>query len=263
MNVLITPENCEGLLPIKLPGPKDGKLEQYFYDEVNLALYETIRYHDKFRSWLLDDKFCKEGHMNLMTRIDPLYIFLPIIQKYASKQFRTLDDICETFATSCNESSGDKIQIEQALSPEIKWDSICEIKQVDDEQYLRYSETNTLDWLEKKHARTMNALNGMIDGESSKATLLSYASDLIDVYLPEFISEKFKSRARSNPIPIPSTNRTKIALINRSDDKVETIERSLSNSTNGRERLSLEAPKKKPADVKGQKSIMSFFQKKN
>ena len=93
MDLLIVPDKCTKILRVTLPHPKDNRPLHYFYDEDNLALYEIIKYSDQFRSWFIDNLFCKEGHFNMLTRVDPLYIFLPHMIKFAAEQFRSIHDI--------------------------------------------------------------------------------------------------------------------------------------------------------------------------
>lgn len=257
MNILLIPEQCENLSPVKLPDPKTGELQQYYYDEGNLCLYESMRYHDKFRSWLLDDQFCKEGHMNMLTKMDTLYIFLPILEKFASKQFKTLDDIISTYKSN---SEDQDIRLDFALSPDIDWQNICETRDVDGDLFIKYSESNALDWLKKKHIATMDVLKDLIDGESSKATLLSYGLDLIDLYLPPTISDKFKAHCRNNPIPaVVSSKGTK--NVGRTNNHHEV--KNDSTTTNGGASSDNDKAKKQQKTQNGQASIMSFFTKKS
>lgn len=190
MNILLVPNQCDTLLPVKLPNPRDGKLDQYYYDENNLAIYETIKFNDPYRSWFLDNQFCKEGHFNMLTKIDPLFIFISILEKFASKQFRTLDDILGTYAETTSENNS--IKLDYALSPDIVWENICESKQLDNELYLRYNENQTFKWIEKKLWKIKEYFNNNnITGD---------AYEMLDLYLSESMSTKFKDYIRQKPI---------------------------------------------------------------
>lgn len=196
MDIFMVPKDCDTLVPVNLPDPKDGSLRSYFKDECQLRLYEAIKYHDEHRSWFLDNTFCKEAHMLQMTRVNPIFILLPHLITYASDKFRSLHDICSTQASSPNR---DKRQsnLECALEPDIRWANVCDIQTVDDETYLKFSESKTLEWLSKVHAGTLATLKDSVCDSMETSTASSYACDLICVYLPEQIAVKFKTSTRS------------------------------------------------------------------
>lgn len=189
MNILLVPNQCQSLHPVKLPNPKEGTLDLYYYDENNLAIYEIIKFNDQYRSWFLDNHFCRDGHFDMLTKVDPLFIFVSILEKFASKQFRTLDDICATYAETASDNNS--IRLDYALSPNINWDNICETKQLDNELYLRYSESCTLKWLEKKLSK--------IKGHLKCNNIAGDPYEMMDSYLSKSISIKFKNYIRENP----------------------------------------------------------------
>lgn len=195
MDILIAPKECKKLVQVQLPRPKNGQPQHFFHDEDNVALFEIVKYSDNFRSWFIDNIFCRDGHYNILTKIDPLYIFVPQLMKYTKDQYRPLHDILQEFSST---SSDDNMsRLDYALSPEIAWDNVCETKEIDGELFVRFSENKTLDWLAKKHARTMEALKGEMSNQASKATLISYAIDLIDEYVPSELSNKFKDMVKN------------------------------------------------------------------
>lgn len=247
MVVVLAPKDCEKLVSVYLPNPKEfPSIEQqlYYYDEDNLRLYEQVQYYDEYRSWFLGDRLQQRGEMVFMTKIDPLFIFVPILIKFSSDRFRSIDDICSSYdevirnkqeddATK-HRSTPSKIQgpnikpsqLRYALAPNIKWENVADIKQVDDEIYMRYSEDKTLDWLTSKFDKTMIALESVMSEpqkpKPSKATLMSYACDLINVYVPPILIDKFKTKA-------------KIALISANDTSISSDARTpVQSSTNGK-----------------------------
>lgn len=198
MDVIITPDDCTRLISVKLPNPKDESPTIYYHDEDNISLYESTKFEDKFRSWFLDNTLAQNGKFTMLTRIDPLFIFVPQIKKFASEQFRSIDDICASFLEHQQaQSEANKYsKLEYALSPDINWESVCDIKQHDDEIYIKYNEEKILDWLVIKYKKTMTALNIPLTGnqEPSTATLMSYAFDLVNLYVAENLSSKLKAR---------------------------------------------------------------------
>lgn len=173
-----------------LPRPFDGSPQHFLYDEVDIVLYEVTRYEDQFRSTFVDELFCKRGHFNILTKIDPLFIFVPLLMKLTQKQYRTLHDICLTVSS---ENSSDISKIDYALSPDINWQNVCETKEIDGELFVKFDYDKTLKWLMKKHRNTYNVLEKELDGKASKATLISHATELISRYLPRTMIERFKS----------------------------------------------------------------------
>lgn len=199
MNILAVPQGSKKLIKVKLPtvGSDDG-FQDYLYDEDEIALYEVRKYSDKFRSWFLDNSFCKEGHINIITKVDPLYIFLPIVKKLAKDRFMQLQDICMTY--NSDEANSGLNKLDHALSPSINWNNICETKEIDNDLYIKFCEKNTLGWLLKKHKATMEALRGSLDAQASTATLISYANDLIAHYLPGDLIPNFRENIKRNTV---------------------------------------------------------------
>lgn len=197
MDILILPKACDKLIRVSLPRPSDGELQHYLHDEQNIALYEITKYSDDYRSWFLDNQFCKSGHFNILTKIDPLFIFIPQLIRIASAQFRTLHDICQTYASSCpNESS----KLDYALTPDIDWSAVCDTKELDGELFVKFNQNKTLDWLLAKHKSTMEALKQSLGQQTSLATLLSHANDLIGIYIPSSLIDKFKTLTKATAI---------------------------------------------------------------
>lgn len=195
MNIFVAPEICSKLEVVKYPHVKyAGEAQSYLYDEDNLTLYEAVRYADQFRSWFVDNLLCSDGHMNLLTRVNPLFIFLPQLMIFAKEQFRTLHDICQTFSSAS--ANQDFSRLDYALSPSIDWNKVCDTRDIDDELFVRFSETKTLEWLLARHKQTVAALAEQRTAQTSRANLILEASDLIDQYIPNSLTEKFKSLVR-------------------------------------------------------------------
>lgn len=199
MNILAVPQGSKKLIKVKLPTlGSDTEFQDYLYDEDEIALYEVRKYNDKFRSWFLDNSFCKEGHINMTSKVDPLYMFLPIVMKFAKDRFMQLQDICMTY--NSDEANSGVSKLDYALSPSINWNNICETKEIDNDLYIKFCEKRTLGWLLKKHKATMEALRGSLDAQASTATLISYANDLIAQYLPGDLILNFRENVKSSTV---------------------------------------------------------------
>uniref|UniRef100_A0A6G1S9F5 Ribonuclease H2 subunit B n=1 Tax=Aceria tosichella TaxID=561515 RepID=A0A6G1S9F5_9ACAR len=192
MDVLIVPKECKKLVRVTLPNPRDGKPQHFLCDEENLSLYEIIKFSEKYRAWLIDNMLCPAGDFSMLTKMDPLFVFVPILMKLAHGRFRPLHDICQEFATDRREFSA----LECALSPYIYWPSICDTQDIDGELFVKFSETKTIDWLVKKHDKLMGQLRTELGDKASKATIISQANDLISDYIPESLCDKMKKTVR-------------------------------------------------------------------
>ena len=159
-------------------------------------MYEIIKFSEKYRSWLIDDLLCREGHFSMLTRVDPLFVFVQILStKFsttAKAQYRPLHDICQEFATEQRGFS----PLDCALSPYIHWPSICDTQDIDGDLFVKFNETKTIDWLVKKHDKLMVQLKAELGSKASKATLMSQASDLLSDYVPAHLSDKLKKAVK-------------------------------------------------------------------
>lgn len=255
MDILITPENCTRLLLVDLPNPKDQTPQSFLCDEENLVLYEIVKYSEPYRSWFIDNLLCKEGHINFLTKVDPLFIFVPHLMKYAKQQFRSLHDICQEYASEVATTNKKLCRLECALKPDIDWQQVCDTKDLDGELFVRFDEGKSLLWLSGKHERLCRALEDQLEQGTSKATLISYAIDLVDNYVPSCLSDKFKSSVRSKTIQsseaykpskngvMPNTNKTD-ASTNSSEPKAKKFQAS------------------SPPKLIPKNSVLNFFKKK-
>lgn len=253
MDILITPDNCTRLLLVDLPNPKDQTPQSFFCDEDNLVLHEIIKYSEPFRSWFIDNLLCKEGHMNFLTRVDPLFIFVPQLMKYAKQQFRSLHDICQEYANESTTKDKKLCRLECALKPDIDWQQVCDTKDLDGELFVRFDEGKTLSWLSGKHERLCKALEDQLGRETSKATLVSYAIDLVDNYVPASLSDKFKSTIRSKTLQTSDTTT--------SNNGVEPRGNKTVASTNPSEPKAKKLQASPPPKVIPKNSVLNFFKK--
>lgn len=205
MDVTIAPSDCNKLQRVRLPRPKDGQGQHFFYDEQGLALYEVVSFADKYRSWFIDNLLCSDGHFRMLTRLDPLFLFVPLVLNFTSDKFRSLEDICGEYnanfminsATASDSGVAEKYdRIDYALAPDINWSNICDVKDIDGELYMRFNRNKAIDWLLMKHNRLMECLKSHLGEKTSKATLMSHATDLIAEYIPESMYQDFKKEVR-------------------------------------------------------------------
>lgn len=174
--------------------------------------------------------------------------------KFAKEQFRPLHDICQEYSSSQEaQNSADSLsRLDYALSPYINWESICDTKDLDGELFVRFNETKTINWLVKKHQKVMESLKDELSSQASKATLISYALDILDDYVPDSLSGKFKDAVRGSQVVGIDLN-----------DDTKTHKASLpQRQTKSSMKRTTSEPQK--SDTKGtpKNSIANFFKKK-
>lgn len=257
MDILITPDNCTRLLLVDLPSPKDHRPQSFLCDEDNFALYEIVKYSEPFRSWFIDNLLCKDGHMNYLTKVDPLFVFLPHLIKYARQQFRSLHDVCQEYAGEFTTTDKKLCRLECALKPDIDWQQVCDTKDLDGEMFVRYNQDKTLSWLAGKHDRLCKALEDQVDSGTSRATVISYALDLIDNYVPACLSDQFKSTIRSKTLQ-SSSGDTSTAAKNDVKSKAPSKTGATSNPSEPKAKKQQVCS---PAKAVPKNSVLNFFKK--
>jgi len=272
MDLLIAPREARKLTKVTLPRPKDESPQHFFYDEDNLAIYEVVQYKDNFRSWFVDNQLSTEGQFKMLTKMDPLYILIPQLIKYANNQFRPIADILQDYEQHVNSSKESKScgftskqnssgevghdafdRLDFVLTPNINWNNVCDTQQIDEDTFVRFSEGRTIDWLLRKHDNIRNSLAIELDPTASRATINSYAIDLLDDYVHHSLSAKFKDSVRKKQYndPKESTHGMKTISSNRNPETKKEPNQNPSRERNGNK------PQPPPAN-----SIARFFTKK-
>ena len=163
----------------------------------------------------------QDGSLQMITRVDPLFIILPnlIVSK---KLFKSLEDII-------GEDKGATIMIKIFETNEKTISLIADVKELDNEIYYRLDEKKLILWLKAKVNQIIKCLQHLNINVSSTSTKVAnfssaretkadekdyvgYALNLLSKYLPEDIftsmSEIYHLKEEVEPEPKPVTNST-------------------------------------------------------
>ncbi|CAO3617138.1 unnamed protein product [Cunninghamella blakesleeana] len=137
-------ERVQSLLPISLPCPRTGKLSTFLYHEPTLQLYEISKVTQGRKScWLVEDTIYIDGAIHFISRVDPLFIALYLLEQQNAKeqQFRTVDDLFE-------ESDFHRI-VNNTLSKQLF--HLCDTQKIAQDMYVyRFNQEKSLQWLKQK-----------------------------------------------------------------------------------------------------------------
>jgi len=150
----------------------------------NGTVHEVNHFRPKTSCWFIDDSVRSDGTLLVATAIDPLFLALPYLfhasQSSNGKKFMLLDQtlVDEEFAS-----------VEKSLLPVLssldfrpQLQHVADVKEIDDSESpaVRYNETKTLAWLERKvraFALALKERNIDIHGSRS-ASLIVTSKDL-------------------------------------------------------------------------------------
>ncbi|KAH8828238.1 ribonuclease H2, subunit B [Flagelloscypha sp. PMI_526] len=162
---------------------------------------------DEPRSWFMGDNIFSDGSLLMLTRIDPVFLLIPIILSVQPKDsplpFRPYDDLFEEADAKLNSGCNlDIIALSRLSCVQHAMQYLCDVQDVtEDLVAYRYSQTRLLDYAQKKVARISNrevleqsraivrrlAAEGLMEeGEDSllAAGRIKAACQLVGHYLP-------------------------------------------------------------------------------
>jgi hypothetical protein len=115
---------------VYLDHPVDGECCFILAD----CLYQLREFHQPDRSWIVDGSIVQNGSLFLLTRYDPLFIALKIIQK--EQLFIQKDEL-----------------LPPELCPYVDLSKICLVKHVSGLEFFKLCPEKTMDWLTAKVTR--------------------------------------------------------------------------------------------------------------
>ncbi|KAI7876064.1 hypothetical protein K492DRAFT_210589 [Lichtheimia hyalospora FSU 10163] len=148
-------EDVEQLAPIQLACPRTGKPSLYLHDAERGMLYELQKVVGPGRKacWLIDDQLHKDGSIQFISPIDPLFIALPILHRAREQsegKFRTIDDIF-----GCEQDMQHQ-KLLQLANFEVQLAHVCDTRDVtSDLRAYRLNDDKVLVWLTKKMERLL------------------------------------------------------------------------------------------------------------
>ncbi|CDH60115.1 hypothetical protein RO3G_02482 [Lichtheimia corymbifera JMRC:FSU:9682] len=182
-------EDVERLVPIQLACPRTGKPTLYLHDVERGVLYELQKVVGPGRKacWLMDNQLHKDGSIQFISPIDPLFIALPILHRareHSEGKFRTIDDMFGCEQDMQHQKLLDLAGFEAQLA------HICDIRDVSPElRAYRVNDDKVLVWLMKKMERLLPAIPSLITDDikedQKQDVYRQEAVYLLAKYIPE------------------------------------------------------------------------------
>ncbi|KAI8064525.1 ribonuclease H2, subunit B [Gongronella butleri] len=161
-------DDVSSLKSLSLPCPRTGQLTTYLFDQEKNALYEASKVDHKTRScWLIDSQVYIDGNLYFMTRMDPLFICLGILDRsMAEDMFKPMDDL---FLLDPVAGANDIMCLISATSKQLA--HLCDTQEITPGGPLayRYNPMMARQWLQKKvhavaaHLRSIEPLQAAED----------------------------------------------------------------------------------------------------
>lgn len=261
-------ESDDQLQIITLRNPATGKPTKYLIRNDDLDLYELNCFSEANRSWFINETVCSNGKIFLPTRIDPLFLAIPYLEKNCNGKAVPLDHILvdddfphtHRLVKACSRTGQLAL-----ISDEKKAGEICAYK---------YNEEKLLDWLrrkcvrleqalgkERKFSRSHNFVKEEKENERQAGEMLLYAHGIMSDYLSLEHSRKL-SIAVGIPEEKPQNKRKSTAELEVS--QIKKIKKEEIHETTPIKPVEKKVSAKSKALAKaasGTKSIASFFKK--
>ncbi|KAK9817138.1 hypothetical protein WJX72_010129 [[Myrmecia] bisecta] len=162
-----------------LPHPKTGALASFLVS--GGCLQEVNWYKQRFGSWFAGDTIIEDGGLYLCTRVDSLFLALPILEANTAQAGM----FCEAEVLL----EGAPAAVRQHVTPLIRDQlaCLCDVKEAGGDQYYRLSQARVLGWLCCKVRQTVAALreSGSSYDSMDEPSLQAYAVGLLGEYLSD------------------------------------------------------------------------------
>jgi len=205
--VMIVPDdltkiNDDGCCFYKMPHPDTESPSLFLFKEKKV--YQVMKCDESYRSWFIDETVQKDGSFCMITPVDPLFLALPYLEKFAMEnKFSTLDNILidENYQQALT-------KLEDCLTKQNLL-NICICKGSDDIVAYKSDESKILAWLSLKvsklseHLSTSNINVGQgakvsnfgqvyRDAKLKEEDCNRYAWTVISEYIPNDWVDKLK-----------------------------------------------------------------------
>ncbi|PVD18930.1 hypothetical protein C0Q70_21489 [Pomacea canaliculata] len=270
----------------KLRHPKTDKATFYLISNGGQQISEIMKFESSCGSWLIGDSVQKDGSILMTTPVDPLFLVLPyLINAAKSGKYMTVDQIVH------DEEFPDVSNLLACLDFD-SLDYVADMKGAGDFKAYRYNSEKTLSWLRLKTDNVLEALrsSGVDMNESgaqsalfirSKKTssgdengYLKYACGLVSDYIPLELVTSLKdylgiTEAVEDRSPVEPPNK-KVKLSENQGTVTPTEDYSRFFGQDSKKQTSAAGGRQTAAqkklskvDVRGMKSISSFFSSKS
>ncbi|XP_058452275.1 ribonuclease H2 subunit B [Malaya genurostris] len=249
--------------------PATGKPAKYMLREESIELFELNCFSENNRSWFINESVCSNGQIYLPSRIDPLFLVLPYIEKNCSIKSIPLEHVL------IDDEFPHTVKLINFVSRGNQLTLIADEKNVGNIRAYRYNEEKVLNWLREKCVILEKALGKSVKSACSsnfikeekensykQNEMLSYAHGIISDYLSLELSNKLaselgvqeeKSHKRKSTVDVSIQQLKKIK-------KEESIETTPIKAVAPTKKVSAKSKALAKA-ASGTKGIASFFKK--
>lgn len=258
----------------KLPHPRTGESCLFLFRDKKV--YQLMKCDESYRSWFIDESVQKDGTFCTITPMDPLFLALPYLEKFAeSGKFTTLDNmlIHEEHQLALN-------KLEECLT-KANLCNICNCKGSDDIVAYKSEESKILAWLSLKVSKLsehlmksdINVKLGSKDSayirvekdlKQKEEECMRYAWSMISDYVPHPWVEKLKENLKIKEEVI--TQAVKRQKLNDTTAKgtgpVEDYRDHTATKKTVAPKLTSTQKALNKVDKKGMKTMGSFFKSK-
>lgn len=268
-DTILDQEDTEERVTCKLPHPKEGIETLYMFH--GKKMFEVVKVEDKFRSWFLEDTVQSDGSLHFLTPFDPLFMFIPYIQKICKEgKYMLLGDILV-------DPRFPSLRHLEACLTHKDLLQICAMKGSDDIVAYKLHEDKLMLWLKTKFeniAMHLKESKSIIKAGMSQTYNHTFAPEeyrytaweLISDYLEKDLSEKLykylgiveKEKENSKPAEAPKEEADGSGVKSSGDYRDGNDEKKSKKSV---KRTAAQAKLDK-IDKKGMKSLNSFFSPK-
>mmetsp|Transcript_11828 Transcript_11828/g.28241 ORF Transcript_11828/g.28241 Transcript_11828/m.28241 type:complete len:338 (+) Transcript_11828:3-1016(+) len=179
---------------LRFPHPRHGKSVLFVHANNNVLEIRRAG-RQNFSCWFVGDYCQKDGDVVFATKIDPLFLALPILDKARNKTSEHAGRFCdkEQIFSSWPEHSADCMTL--AASNGMDLHVICDVKEVGDDHYYRLNDDKVLAWARAKVQATSAFKYPDFDSLSWKASGEEGVASNADS-----VEEKIKKLARMDAI---------------------------------------------------------------
>jgi ribonuclease H2 subunit B len=256
---------------ITLSHPKTKKNTQF--GVLNKQIYEISETNTNKGSFFCDNQVLESGSLYILTKFDPLFLLISILEENRKKSEKDLFNTMEQILSNFQEL--------KLIHFDSQW--ICDTKELDDDLFFRLNDEKVLEWLSKKVEILSDFISKKFYSKLSGSTLrfnskeeykptkeeihessLNFLCEYLSPYFGLKICEKFE---------IPFVDHS-LVVLNKRDDSYGLDANSIKNFKKKRKVEEIEPaatasqPQKKMksgpkfVEDKNSKKITSFFKKK-
>lgn len=261
-------ESDDQLQIITLRNPATGKPTKYLIRNDDQDLYELNCFSEANRSWFINETVCSNGKVFLPTKLDPLFLAIPYLEKNCTGKAVPLDHVL------LDDEFPHTSRLVKACSKSGQLALIADEKRAGDIQAYKYNEEKLMDWLrrkcvrleqalgkERKFSRSHNFVKEEKENEREAGEMLQYAHGIVSDYLSLEHSKKLSVAVGIPEEKVPNKRKSTAELVVSQIKKIKKEEIHETTPIKPVEKKVSAKTKALAKAASGTKSISSFFKK--